>query len=75
MASTVRETARSALSTRRPQRLTLLFGLLTGLFGTVLAANEFRQGHEIDYQAYYFAGRAYSKESHSLAGLSPRAPS
>jgi hypothetical protein len=58
MARPVREALRSALSTRRPERLTLLFGLLTGLFGTVLAANEFRQGHEIDYQAYYFAGRA-----------------
>jgi hypothetical protein len=45
-------------SIRRPERLVLLFGLLTGLLGVVLAANELAKGTELDYQAYYFAGRA-----------------
>ncbi|MEF8822190.1 MAG: hypothetical protein V5A52_07920, partial [Halovenus sp.] len=45
-------------SVRRPERLVLLFGLLTGLLGVVLAANELAKGTEIDYQAYYFTGRA-----------------
>lgn len=49
---------RSQFSLRRPERLALLFGLFTGVLGVVLAINEFREGHEIDYQAYYFAGRA-----------------
>ncbi|WP_431358737.1 glycosyltransferase 87 family protein [Halovenus amylolytica] len=45
-------------SVRRPERLVLLFGLLTGLLGVVLAANELAKGTELDYQAYYFTGRA-----------------
>ena len=45
-------------SVRRPERIVLLFGLLTGMLGVVLAANELVKGTELDYQAYYFAGRA-----------------
>ncbi|MFC7071626.1 glycosyltransferase family 87 protein [Halovenus rubra] len=52
------ERVRSLVSTRRAERMTLLYGLFTGLLGVVLAANEFREGTEIDYQAYYFAGKA-----------------
>jgi hypothetical protein len=52
------ERVRSLTSKRRAERLTLIFGLLTGVLGVVLAIQEFREGTEIDYQAYYFAGRA-----------------
>jgi len=52
------ERVRSFTSRRRPERLALLFGLLTGVLGVALAANEFTTSPELDYQAYYFAGRA-----------------
>ncbi|SDJ93911.1 Protein of unknown function [Halovenus aranensis] len=52
------ERVRSLLSAQRPERVTLVFGLFTGALGVVLAAIEFIEGQEIDYQAYYFAGRA-----------------
>jgi len=45
-------------SARRPERLVLLFGLLTGILGVVLAANNFAQSPELDYHAYYFTGKA-----------------
>jgi len=45
-------------SDRRPERLALLFGLFTGALGVAIAANEFAKSPELDYQAYYFAGRA-----------------
>jgi len=40
------------------QRASLLFGVLTGIFGVALAVNEFSKSPELDFQAYYFAGRA-----------------
>ncbi|MFC7058341.1 glycosyltransferase family 87 protein [Halovenus salina] len=50
-----------SVADQRPERLALVFGLLTGVLGVVLAAVEFAEGQEIDYQAYYFAGRAVVK--------------
>jgi hypothetical protein len=43
---------------RVPERASLLFGVLTGLLGIAIAASEFAKSPELDYQAYYFTGRA-----------------
>ena len=45
-------------SDRRRERLALAFGILTGLFGIAISANEFASSPELDFQAYYFAGQA-----------------
>ncbi len=45
-------------SSRRPERLALGFGILTGVLAIGLAAVEFSTSPELDYHAYYFAGRA-----------------
>jgi len=39
------------------ERGTLLFGLLTGIFGVVLAVSEFSKDPQLDFHAYYFAGQ------------------
>ena len=55
-------TARSLLAgftAKRPrERSVLLFGILTGVLGIALAVTEFQQDPQLDYQAYYFTGRA-----------------
>jgi len=48
----------SVTAERLPERSVLLFGILTGVLGIVLAATEFQQSPQLDYHAYYFTGRA-----------------
>ncbi len=43
---------------RLPERLVLLFGILTGVLGIALAVTEFQESPQLDYHAYYFTGRA-----------------
>jgi hypothetical protein len=40
------------------ERVALAFGLVTGVLGVVLAVNDFASAPELDFQAYYFTGRA-----------------
>jgi hypothetical protein len=45
-------------SERLPERSVLVFGILTGLLGIALAVTQFQESPQLDYQAYYFTGRA-----------------
>jgi hypothetical protein len=54
----MRQRVRGLFEERAPERLVLVFGLLTGVLGVALAASEFLDSPELDYQAYYFTGRA-----------------
>jgi hypothetical protein len=45
-------------SERVTTRTALLFGTLTGLLGVALAASQLANSPQLDYHAYYFAGRA-----------------
>ncbi len=49
---------RDLLAEFTAERTALLFGVLTGILGVALAINEFAKSPELDFQAYYFAGRA-----------------
>jgi hypothetical protein len=40
------------------ERSVLVFGILTGLLGLALAVVQFQESPQLDYQAYYFTGRA-----------------
>lgn len=49
----------------RPQRVALVFGLLTGILGVVLAINDFSGSvTQLDYHAYYFTGQAILDGEH-----------
>jgi hypothetical protein len=43
---------------RPAERSVLLFGILTGSLGLVLAVTQFQESPQLDYHAYYFTGRA-----------------
>jgi hypothetical protein len=43
---------------RSLERAVLVFGLVTGVLGVVLAVNDFTSAPELDFHAYYFTGEA-----------------
>ncbi len=53
----MRSLIRELRASRRPERLALVVGLLTGVLGVALAANELLGDPQLDYHAYYFTGR------------------
>jgi len=54
----MRSHVRGLVEEHAAERLALVVGVLTGVLGVALAASEFQTDPQLDYHAYYFAGRA-----------------